>query len=71
MISQLLEGMSIVKIDMKISMKEGGEVGVLEITEIRRSTVLIGIDTTVSTLDLVLLDKIVFQSKKKRILVLT
>ena len=60
MISQLLEGMSIVKIDMKISMKEGGEVGVLEITEIRRSTVLIGIDTTVSTLDLVLLDKIVF-----------
>ena len=71
MISQLLEGMSIVKIDMKISMKEGGEVGVLKITEIRRSTVLIGIDTTVSTLDLVLLDKIVFQSKKKRILVLT
>jgi len=71
MISQLLEGMSIVKIDMKISMKEGGEAGVLEITEIRRSTVLIGIDTTVSTLDLVLLDKIVFQSKKKIILVLT
>ena len=68
MISQLLEGMSIVKIG--ISMREGGEVGVLEITEIRRSTVLIGIDTTVSTLDLVLLDKIVFQSKKKRILVL-